>query len=191
MTGRLCCRPDDEGVNGSVISTAVEARECRENNDSGHGNVPCCAWMGELYRGGCSRDLAERRERGKGFDDGKLGGVDIGNKRYGTGDVNDGEIPSVFEYVELFEQCDICEMIMGAVSIAVYKGANQEALEGNEFNFEPIKEVVFLFIGIFMAMISALEPIEAYAATHAAELSLTRMYWMAGMLSGVLDNAPT
>jgi len=85
----------------------------------------------------------------------------------------------------------IRELIMGAVSIVAYKGANQDALGGNEFNFEPIKEVAFLFIGIFMTMIPALALIEGYAATHAAELSLTRIYWLTGMLSGVLDNAPT
>ncbi|MBN1929766.1 MAG: sodium:proton antiporter [Chlorobiaceae bacterium] len=85
----------------------------------------------------------------------------------------------------------IRELIMLGVSIAAYKGANQKALAGNEFNFEPIKEVAFLFIGIFMTMIPALELIESYAATHAEELSLTRIYWMTGLLSGVLDNAPT
>ncbi|ACF11797.1 conserved hypothetical protein [Chlorobaculum parvum NCIB 8327] len=85
----------------------------------------------------------------------------------------------------------IRELIMGAVSIVAYKTANQKALAGNEFNFEPIKEVAFLFIGIFMTMIPALALIEGYAATHAAELSLTRIYWLTGMLSGVLDNAPT
>lgn len=85
----------------------------------------------------------------------------------------------------------IRELIMGAVSIAAYKAANKKALEGNEFNFEPIKEVAFLFIGIFMTMIPALELIERYAATHAAELSITKIYWMTGLLSGVLDNAPT
>ncbi|HHE32303.1 MAG TPA: citrate transporter [Chlorobaculum parvum] len=85
----------------------------------------------------------------------------------------------------------IRELIMGAVSIVAYKTANQKALAGNEFNFEPIREVAFLFIGIFMTMIPALALIEGYAATHAAELSLTRIYWLTGMLSGVLDNAPT
>jgi Na+/H+ antiporter NhaD/arsenite permease-like protein len=81
----------------------------------------------------------------------------------------------------------IRELVMLGVSIAAYKGANQKAL----VNFEPIKEAAFLFIGIFMTMIPALELIESYAGTHAEELSLTRIYWMTGLLSGVLDNAPT
>jgi Na+/H+ antiporter NhaD/arsenite permease-like protein len=85
----------------------------------------------------------------------------------------------------------IRELILGAVSVVAYKTANRKALEGNEFNFEPIREVAFLFIGIFITMIPALELIERYAATHAAELSISRIYWMTGLLSGVLDNAPT
>jgi Na+/H+ antiporter NhaD/arsenite permease-like protein len=85
----------------------------------------------------------------------------------------------------------IRELILGAVSVVAYKTANRKALEGNEFNFEPIREVAFLFIGIFITMIPALELIEHYAATHATELSISRIYWMTGLLSGVLDNAPT
>jgi Na+/H+ antiporter NhaD/arsenite permease-like protein len=64
-------------------------------------------------------------------------------------------------------------------------------MKGNEFNFEPIKEVAFLFIGIFATMIPALELIANYAATHAGALSVSSFYWMTGALSGVLDNAPT
>lgn len=85
----------------------------------------------------------------------------------------------------------IRELIMFGVAIAAYRTANPDALGGNEFNFEPIKEVAFLFVGIFATMIPALELIGAYAATHAAEFSVTTFYWMTGALSGVLDNAPT
>ncbi|MBM3162056.1 MAG: citrate transporter [Chlorobi bacterium] len=85
----------------------------------------------------------------------------------------------------------IREMIMFGVAFAAYRTADPEALGGNEFNFEPIKEVAFLFIGIFATMIPALELIGAYAAGHAAEFSVTTFYWMTGSLSGVLDNAPT
>ena len=85
----------------------------------------------------------------------------------------------------------IRELIMFAVAFAAYKTADEEAMRGNEFNFEPIKEVAFLFIGIFATMIPALELIGAYAETHAAEFSVSRFYWLTGSLSGVLDNAPT
>ncbi len=85
----------------------------------------------------------------------------------------------------------IRELIMFMVAIAAYKFSNHEAFKGNEFNFEPIKEVAFLFIGIFATMIPALELIGNYASSYAAEFSVSRFYWLTGALSGVLDNAPT
>jgi Na+/H+ antiporter NhaD/arsenite permease-like protein len=85
----------------------------------------------------------------------------------------------------------IRELIMFMVAIAAYKFSNPEAFKGNEFNFEPIREVAFLFIGIFATMIPALELIGNYASSHAAEFSVSRFYWLTGALSGVLDNAPT
>lgn len=85
----------------------------------------------------------------------------------------------------------IRELIMFATALAAYRTADPEALGGNEFNFEPIREVAFLFIGIFATMIPALELIGAYASTHAADFSVTTFFWMTGALSGVLDNAPT
>lgn len=85
----------------------------------------------------------------------------------------------------------IRELIMFVVAFAAYKTADEDAMKGNEFNFEPIKEVAFLFIGIFATMIPALELIGAYAESHAAEFSVSRFYWLTGSLSGVLDNAPT
>lgn len=85
----------------------------------------------------------------------------------------------------------IREVIMIVVAVVAYKTSNRQALAGNEFNFEPIREVAFLFIGIFATMIPALQLIGAYAQDHAAGLSVTHFYWLTGFLSGVLDNAPT
>ena len=85
----------------------------------------------------------------------------------------------------------IRELIMFMVAIAAYNFSNPETFKGNEFNFEPIKEVAFLFIGIFATMIPTLELIGNYASSHAAEFSVSRFYWLTGALSGVLDNAPT
>ncbi len=85
----------------------------------------------------------------------------------------------------------IREVIMFAVAFIAYRMSDTEAMKGNEFNFEPIKEVAFLFIGIFATMIPALELIGAYAESHAGEFSVSRFYWLTGSLSGVLDNAPT
>ncbi len=85
----------------------------------------------------------------------------------------------------------IRELIMFSVAFAAYKCADQDALKGNEFNFEPIKEVAFLFAGIFATMIPALEFIRNYAETHAGDFSVSRFYWMTGALSAVLDNTPS
>ncbi len=85
----------------------------------------------------------------------------------------------------------IREVIMFTVTFVAFKTADKEAMQGNEFNFEPIKEVAFLFIGIFATMIPALDLIGAYAESHATEFSVSRFYWLTGSLSGVLDNAPT
>ncbi|NTU44074.1 MAG: citrate transporter [Chlorobiaceae bacterium] len=85
----------------------------------------------------------------------------------------------------------IREVLMFMIALLAYKFSNQDAFKGNEFNFEPIKEVAFLFIGIFATMIPALALIGDFAKTHASELSVSRFYWMTGALSGVLDNAPT
>ena len=60
----------------------------------------------------------------------------------------------------------------------------------SSFNFHPIKEVAWLFIGIFATMVPALQWLER----HAGELPLhteMQFYWLTGSLSGVLDNAPT
>jgi Na+/H+ antiporter NhaD/arsenite permease-like protein len=62
--------------------------------------------------------------------------------------------------------------------------------EANAFTFGPIKEVAFLFAGIFATMMPAL----GYLAQHGQEFGFTRplqYYFASGALSSVLDNAPT
>jgi Na+/H+ antiporter NhaD/arsenite permease-like protein len=85
----------------------------------------------------------------------------------------------------------IRELLLFVLAAVAWKSADREAVRGNEFNFSPILEVAFLFIGLFVTMIPALELMGAYAASHAGEFSVTRFFWMTGALSGVLDNAPT
>ncbi|MCC7533610.1 MAG: sodium:proton antiporter [Bacteroidia bacterium] len=104
--------------------------------------------------------------------------------------------PNVLEgvpYIELHGKkiSFIREFIQIAIAFIAYKGANKNALKSNEFDFEPIKEVGFLFVGIFMSMIPALQLLE-YAGSHVSEpLSHGLIYWGAGVFSSVLDNAPT
>ncbi len=83
------------------------------------------------------------------------------------------------------------ELVLVVVSVLAYRFADREALRENRFNFEPLMEVAFLFIGIFATMIPALQLIGTWSHVHAAELSVTRLFWGTGLLSGFLDNAPT
>ena len=87
----------------------------------------------------------------------------------------------------------IRELIMFSVAFGSFRFANQEAIKGNEFNFEPIREVAFVFIGIFGTMLPALELVAEFAKseTGAALISHNTLYWGTGLISGFLDNAPT
>ena len=85
----------------------------------------------------------------------------------------------------------IREILMFGICYAAYRFASKEALQGNEFNFEPIREVGWLFIGIFLTMQPALQLIGHFAQENAAVLGVSPFYWGTGMLSGILDNAPT
>ena len=60
----------------------------------------------------------------------------------------------------------------------------------NEFTFEPLQEVAWLFFGIFATLI----PVIHLLTTSAHDLghpSNLQYYWMTGSLSAFLDNAPT
>jgi len=68
--------------------------------------------------------------------------------------------------------------------------------EKNEFSWFPIKEVAYLFAGIFMTIIPALAilkagPDGALAALTTAVDTAVDYFWATGILSSFLDNAPT
>src|SRR5690606_29024553 len=82
------------------------------------------------------------------------------------------------------------ELVMIGAAVASYFTTPRPVHESNHFNFGPIKEVGWLFVGIFATMVPALD----YLQLHAGELGLStpmQFYWCAGVLSGYLDNAPT
>ncbi|HSF52542.1 MAG TPA: sodium:proton antiporter [Algoriphagus sp.] len=85
------------------------------------------------------------------------------------------------------------EIIMLSVAFFSYKFGDQRALKGNEFNFEPIREVAFIFVGIFGTMMPALELVGNFAKSPegAEMITVNTLYWGTGTLSAVLDNAPT
>lgn len=106
--------------------------------------------------------------------------------------------PNVFDWVpgiELLGQkfSYIRELIMLTAAFMSFKFADLQAVQGNEFSFEPIREVAFLFIGIFFTMMPALELVSAFAQSPEGSklISPGNLYWGTGLLSGFLDNAPT
>jgi Na+/H+ antiporter NhaD/arsenite permease-like protein len=82
------------------------------------------------------------------------------------------------------------ELVMLAVALASYKLTNRSVHESNHFTFGPIREVAFLFVGIFLTMMPALD----YLGAHGRKIPLSEpvhYYLASGTLSAVLDNAPT
>lgn len=85
----------------------------------------------------------------------------------------------------------IREIVMFAVCYFSYKLSEKEILKANEFEFEPIKEVAYLFIGIFLTMMPALQIIAYESKMFSNYLNHETFYWATGTLSSFLDNAPT
>lgn len=101
--------------------------------------------------------------------------------------------PNIFDWVPVlpFVPFGIRELLMFAVMFFSFKFANNEIHKVNEFNFEPIKEVAILFIGIFLTMVPALQHISNFARVNSELFTTSTIYWISGSLSSVLDNAPT
>jgi len=84
-------------------------------------------------------------------------------------------------------------ILMGWLSLVTTKKLIRES---NEFSWFPIKEVAYLFAGIFMTIIPALAILRVGADGAMAGLiefvnSPARYFWVTGSLSSFLDNAPT
>jgi Na+/H+ antiporter NhaD/arsenite permease-like protein len=82
------------------------------------------------------------------------------------------------------------EAIMIAAALGSYFTTRNEIHKKNDFTFIPIKEVAILFAGIFSTMIPALQWLEANARLIGIETP-GQFFWGCGILSSVLDNAPT
>jgi Na+/H+ antiporter NhaD/arsenite permease-like protein len=79
------------------------------------------------------------------------------------------------------------QIILALVALRV---ASRDVRAQNEFSWEPVREVGILFAGIFLAMMPAL----SFLSAHGGSLGLsspTTFYFSTGILSAVLDNAPT
>ncbi len=82
------------------------------------------------------------------------------------------------------------EGLMLAAALGSYFTTGKQIHAQNHFDFHPIKEVAILFVGIFATMMPALD----WLATNASALGQPTpavFYWGSGILSSLLDNAPT
>jgi len=96
----------------------------------------------------------------------------------------------VGELGELHFQNLLRDGIMIVLALLSLRFTATAAREGNNFNYHPILEVAYLFIGIFTTMIPALMLLNA----RGGELGLdtpAKYFWLTGILSSFLDNAPT
>ena len=104
--------------------------------------------------------------------------------------VNGVFLLAIIGAVFLPERFFVREAVMLGAAVTSYFVTPRRVHEENAFTFAPIKEVGFLFIGIFVTMMPAL----GLLAQHGAELGFSRplpYYFASGALSAILDNAPT
>ena len=82
------------------------------------------------------------------------------------------------------------EVAMVAISVASLAVTHRSLRAGSGFSFGPIVDVALIFAGLFVC----LGPIEGALANAAPWLPVHsgwQLFWASGMLSSVLDNAPT
>ena len=82
------------------------------------------------------------------------------------------------------------ELGLVGIGLVSYFGTSKEVHTLNSFSFAPIMEVALLFVGLFVCLV----PIELMLGSMADQLPIQHSYqlfWGSGLLSAVLDNAPT
>jgi Na+/H+ antiporter NhaD/arsenite permease-like protein len=82
------------------------------------------------------------------------------------------------------------ELVMVAMGWLGYQWTPPAYRKHNAFTFLPIAEVAILFAGIFITMVPAL----VLLRVHGHEFGITQpwqFFWLTGLLSSFLDNAPT
>ena len=94
------------------------------------------------------------------------------------------------------------DALMIAITVASLSLTKPEYREMNGFSWDPILEVAKLFLGIFISMIpaiailragteGALAPVISAVTDSSGQPINAAYFWMTGMLSSFLDNAPT
>ena len=90
---------------------------------------------------------------------------------------------------------DVLIVVMGLLSLR-FTPVTGELRQANEFSWEPIEEVAKVFAGIFITIIPALAILKAGENGALSGLILAiqepfHYFWVTGVLSSFLDNAPT
>ncbi len=98
-------------------------------------------------------------------------------------------LPKNIQETTLLGIFSVPALLMMAAAVASYFMTKTEIHEANDFNFGPVKEVGYLFIGIFLTMIPALQILQSGEAIQIS--SPMQYYFSTGALSAFLDNAPT
>lgn len=94
---------------------------------------------------------------------------------------------------------DVIFLVAAGLSLLLTKKAYREA---NQFSWEPILEVGKLFFGIFITIVPVLEmlktgldgafaPLVSLVSNEAGQPVNVMYFWLTGILSSFLDNAPT
>ena len=84
----------------------------------------------------------------------------------------------------------VAQCLVAGLALLSYCATPRAVHEANRFGFGPIIEVAVLFLGIFATMIAPILILNA----RGNELGITepwQYFWATGLLSSVLDNAPT
>lgn len=84
----------------------------------------------------------------------------------------------------------IRELVILIMALLSLRFTRQKVRVANNYSWEPIIEVAFLFLGIFITMV----PVLSFLETHAKTLGInspTLFYYATGGLSSFLDNTPT
>jgi len=84
----------------------------------------------------------------------------------------------------------IQELLMISMALLSWFTTPKKVHEENHFHFHPILEVAAVFVGIFVTMIPALEILRMRSAGLGIQ-EPWQYFWMSGLLSSFLDNAPT
>ncbi len=98
-------------------------------------------------------------------------------------------LPKPIQETTLLGVFSVPALLMFAAAAASYFTTKSAIHEANDFNFGPVREVGFLFVGIFLTMLPALQLLQSGAVLQIS--SPMQYYFATGVLSAFLDNAPT